>query len=110
MGKQMQFELISQQDGISVGKLEGETWSGVYLSSQFLDRLAEVYGAAQIRTAAPNKAEIPDAVRNLLGILTRLLGTYGTAVQPEREAHLDAHLKEAWNALMQARSMLDNMR
>lgn len=106
MDKQMKFSLVTKQEHISVGKLDGEAWSGVYLSSEFLDRLAEVHSAAQTRLATLPEAEIPDAVRNLLGILTRLLATYGTAVQSEREAHR----KEAWDALMQAKSILDDMR
>jgi hypothetical protein len=106
MEKQVKFSLVTKQDDISVGKLDGEAWSGAYLSSEFLDRLAEVHSAAQTRLATLNEAEVSDALRNLLGILTRLLVTYATAIQPER----DAHQKEAWDALMRAKSILDEMR
>jgi hypothetical protein len=111
MTKQMNFEPVTQQDGISVGKLEGETWSGVYLSSEFLNRLAGVLAAAQIRIATLDKTvQIPDAVRNLLGITTGLLATYATAVQPERDTHHDAQMKEAWEGLMQLQAMLDDIK
>src|SRR4051812_7042948 len=106
MEKQVKFSLVTKQEGISVGKLDGEAWSGAYLSSEFLDRLAEVHNAAQTRLATLTEVEVPDAVRNVLGILTLLLATYATAVQPEREAHQ----KEAWDALTRAKSILDDMR
>jgi hypothetical protein len=106
LDQQVKFLLVTKQADISVGKLDGEDWSGAYLSSEFLDRLAEVHSAAQTRLATLTEGEIPDAIRNLLGILTRLLATYVTAVQPEREAHQ----KEAWDALMLAKSVLDEMR
>jgi hypothetical protein len=106
MEKQVKFSPVAKQDDISVGKLDGEAWSGAYLSSEFLDRLAEVHSAAQTRLATLTETDVPDAVRNLLGIVTRLLAAYATAVQPEREAHR----KEAWDALMRAKSILDDMR
>jgi hypothetical protein len=109
MEKQMNIEVVAKQDGIVIGKLAEEEWSGAYLSSQFIDRLAEVHGAAQTRLAALSSTEVPDAVRNLLGILTKMFSVYGTAVQPERDAHHEAHTKEAWDALMQAKSILDGM-
>ena len=105
----MDFELLSQADQFAVGRLAGETWSGVYLSSTFMDRLAEAHSAAQKRLDAAGDATIPDSVRNLVGLVTRLLGTYGAAVESERDAHHEAHRKEAWEALMRAKSIVDDM-
>jgi hypothetical protein len=85
----MNFDLLTRQDDISVGKLDGETRSGVYLSAEFLDRLTEVYGPAQLRLVALlDNVEMPDAVRDLLRITMQVLSTYAAAVQPERDALL----------------------
>jgi hypothetical protein len=46
-------------------------------------------------------------VRGLLSITTGLLATYATAVRPERDVHHDVQMKEAWDALMQLKAMLD---
>ncbi|HEY7640450.1 MAG TPA: hypothetical protein VH814_12045 [Steroidobacteraceae bacterium] len=104
----MDFVPSSKANDFTVGRLEGEAFAGVYLSSAFVGRLAEIHDAAQKRLAQ-SSSDSPDAVRNLMGVLARLIGTYATAVRPDREAQDEAHSQEVWNALMRAKSILDDM-
>ena len=103
----MNFAFVAKQNEVTIGKLDGDDWPGVYLSSEYIARLGEVHLAVTTRLAALEKSEIPDAVLNLLGILGRMFSVYTTAVQPERDARHEEQMAKATEALNKIQELLD---
>jgi hypothetical protein len=90
----------------AVGKLEGEDRSGLYLSSAYVDRLAEVHNAAVNRLSSMEKPDAPDAVMHLLVKLGQLFESFYISTESERTARNDG----AEEALAKIVAVLDSMK
>jgi hypothetical protein len=89
------FEPKIEEDTFAVGPLDGEQLSGVYLSSDYLARLREIRRAVGIRLP---DAQIPDALKNLLGVIDRLLDTHDQQLAREVAGHT-TEIEKEFNAL-----------
>jgi hypothetical protein len=85
-GPSKQFTVIQEDDAFIVGKLEDQTDSGVYLTTESLQRLREVIAATKTRLNALGSPALPDALKNLLGILDRLLAAHHEHLTVEFES------------------------
>src|SRR5215467_1501495 len=105
-----QFLVTRSEDTFQLGRIEGEPFSGVYLSPAYMDRLREVMYAATLRIQALEEINLlPDAVKNVLGIVKRLTKVHSEQMQKEGYPWTDAdraaaeeakkQLKAAWDAL-----------
>lgn len=79
-----------QEDTFQVGRFEGESFSGVFLSPAYMDRLREVMYAATLRLDASADAPVADAVRNLMGIVKRLTQAHAEQLKIEGYPWTDA--------------------
>jgi len=78
------------EDTFELGRLEGGSFSGVYLSPAYMDRLREVMYAAELRLDAAGDAAVPDAVKNLIEIVKRLTRTHAEQLKVEGYPWTDA--------------------
>jgi hypothetical protein len=108
-----QFFVEKEEDTFQLGRLEGEPEGGAYVSAQFIDRLREITAAATLRLDAGDNAAVADAVKNLMGVVTRLttahaeqrkLGTWpGTVAERAELALAQKELEDAARALRRFR-------
>jgi hypothetical protein len=54
-------------DTFQVGRLDGERYSGVFLSPEYMARLRVLSDAVAQRLQGSDPASLPDAVKNLVG-------------------------------------------
>ena len=111
MTSERRFELSENAGDFLIGKLDGERHSGAYLSPEFLARLRAVHRAAVIRLADTKSSETADAVKNLVGIVGRLLTTHMEQLrrepyQPNEEE--EREMLEIEEELRQLQSELEN--
>lgn len=103
------FLQTRREDTFEVGRFEGESFSGVYLSPAYMDRLREVIYAATLRLDVFADVRIADAIKNLLGITKRLTQVHAEQLKLEGYPWTDAdraaaalakeELDKAWEAL-----------
>jgi hypothetical protein len=84
---------------------DGSDRSGVYLTPEYLWRLEEVLSAARTRMDKMENTELPDAFRNLFGILDRLLDAHGEHARKERPPE-----SSSTDDLEKIRKMLDDLK
>jgi hypothetical protein len=71
-------------DDIVLGHFDTEDYSGAYLSHAYISRLAEIRRAVDIRLGAVLPfTEFPDALRNLFGVVDRLVALHSSQTQIE---------------------------
>lgn len=80
-----QFTVIREEDSFILGKLEDENYSGIYLTAESLRRLREVIAATRTRVNSLGNPTLPDALKNLLGILDRMLSAHREQLTTEFE-------------------------
>jgi hypothetical protein len=78
--RETKFNVTREEDAFLIGRLGDEPTSGTFLTPEYLSRLQEVLSAAKIRI---NFDEAPDAIKNLFGILHRLLDAHSSQTQME---------------------------
>jgi hypothetical protein len=66
------FIVTKEEDTFLLGHFENEQSSGVYLPPEYLGRLRQIQQAVGVRLDRLGLAELPDALKNLLGVLDRL--------------------------------------
>ena len=66
------FIVTKEEDTFLLGHFENEQYSGVYLSPEYLGRLRQIEQAVGVRLDRLGLAELPDALKNLLGVINRL--------------------------------------
>src|ERR1043166_5174044 len=81
-----QFEITKNEEDFLLGKLGGAKSSGVYVPAEFASRLREILDAVRIRIGSSGNTELPDAVKNLFGVLGRVLDAHGKQMNVEFEA------------------------
>jgi hypothetical protein len=87
------FEPTLEEEDFVVGRLDDEKLSGAYLPSAYLSRLREIRRAVGIRLSSAG-AETPDALKNLLGVIDRLLDTHDQQITREVPGHITEIEKE----------------
>jgi hypothetical protein len=85
-----EFLPMRHEDTFEVGRFEGDTFSGVYLTPAYMDRLREVLYAVTLQVDAAADAPVADAVRNLVGILKRLTQIHAEQLKLEGYPWSDA--------------------
>jgi hypothetical protein len=95
MANERRFELTEPAEDFLLGRLDGERHSGAYLPQEYLSRLGVVHRAALTRLADLKDSEVPDAVKNLVGIIARLLSAHGTQLRLEFYQPTDEERREA---------------
>jgi hypothetical protein len=79
-------------DTFLVGRLEGERYSGVFLSPEYMARLRVLSDAVARRLQSSDPALLPDAVKNLVGVVDRLTAEHAVqAVIEQYPATPDEH-------------------
>ena len=73
------FTVTREEDTFLVGRLDDGQYSGVFLTPEYMARLRELSDAVARRLAATDAAPLPDAVKNVIGVIDRL--TKAHAVQ-----------------------------
>ena len=66
-----------------LGHFEGESISGVYLTPEYLGRLRQIRNAVGARLEAIGNREMPDALKNLFGVIDRLTIAHATQAKTE---------------------------
>jgi hypothetical protein len=89
------FTVVEEDESFTIGRFDGETYSGVYLGLDSLQRLGEVLAATKARLSCIGDTDVPDALKNLVGILDRLLATHRKHVLAEFESGPDRIAYEA---------------
>ena len=84
------FHSTHSEATFEVGRLDGESFSGVYLSPAYMDRLREVLYAASLRLDVQGAAALPDAFKNILGIVGLLIKVHGAQLKVEGYPWTDA--------------------
>lgn len=72
------FAVKREDDGVRFGCLEGDERYGVYLPADYLADLNQAVQAVERHIEQASLGGVPDAVRNLAGILDRLLTAHAT--------------------------------
>jgi hypothetical protein len=80
------FNVTKEDNSFLIGRLGDALNSGAFLTPEYMARLREVVLAAKIRIQFD---EAPDAVKNLFGILERLLDTHSSQIQTEPRGGTD---------------------
>jgi hypothetical protein len=76
------FIVTKTEDTFLLGRFEDEKVSGVFLTPEYVERLREIRNAAWRRLEAVG-GEIPDALKNLLGVIDRLTVTHSIQIRAE---------------------------
>lgn len=87
------FIVTKQAENFLLGRFEGETTSGAYLSPEYLGRLRQITNAVIARSNLFDKG-VPDAFKNLMGVLNLLTNTHAAQVTAEGGAPSDADIEE----------------
>ena len=101
--------MTREEDTFLLGHFEGENYSGVYLSPEYIGRLREVAGAARVRLETIG-GELPDALKNILGVIERLTKIHA---EQTRSEHMPATpgdlaaIEQAMRELEEARRQLE---
>jgi hypothetical protein len=103
------FHPTREGDEFVVGRLDGDAFSGVYLSTAYLDRLREAMYAVSKRLDAVDPRFVPDAVLDVVGIANcltrvhaeqlRVEGYPGTAADRAALAEAEAEIAKAIETL-----------
>ncbi len=72
------FAVKREDDGVRFGRIEGDERYGVFLPADYLADLNQAVQAVERRIEQASQGAVPDAVRNLVGILDRLLTAHAT--------------------------------
>jgi hypothetical protein len=72
-----------KEDTFLVGRLDDARYSGVYLSPEYMARLSELSHAVGRRIEATDIAPLPDAVKNVIGVVDRLAKVHAAQFQSE---------------------------
>jgi hypothetical protein len=68
-----QFTVTRSEDTFLIGRLDGARYSGVYLTHEYMVRLSELSDAVVRRLESTDIAPLPDAVKNVIGVVDRLV-------------------------------------
>jgi hypothetical protein len=104
------FHSTHSGETFELGRLDGESFSGVYLSPAYMDRLREVFYAASLRLDLRGEAALPDAVKNILGIVGLLTKVHGAQLKVEGYPWTDADRAAISAAEKQIEAALDALR
>jgi hypothetical protein len=77
------FTVIREEGTFLVGRLDDAQYSGVYLSPEYMARLGELSDAVARRLEATDAVPLPDAVRNVIGVVDRLIKAHAGAISSE---------------------------
>lgn len=66
------FIITKEEDNFLLGHFADESYSGVYLTAEYLGRLRQILYAVETRLDILGKPELSDAINNLLGVVDRL--------------------------------------
>lgn len=77
------FIVKKEEDTFLLGHFEDEQFSGVYLSPEYLGRLRQISNAVASRLGAHGDKSLPDALKNLLGVIDRLTTAHAAQVNTE---------------------------
>jgi len=77
------FIVTKEEDTFLLGHFANESCSGVYLTPEYLDRLRQIRQAVGTRLDVLGLAELPDALKNLLGVIDRLTTAQGEQMRIE---------------------------
>ena len=79
---------------LTVGKLQGQKSSGIFLSPKYLEQLLTIHNAASLRLKDIPLSNTPDALKRLMVTLDSLLVSFVEATSEERSAESQALLKQ----------------
>lgn len=77
------FIVTRKEDDVLLGHFDGEDQSGAYLSAEYLNRLGEIRRAVGIRLESRSTQDLPDSLKNLLGVIDRLLNMHEARASAE---------------------------
>lgn len=77
------FEVKKEEEGFVLGHFEGEHFSGAFLSPEYIGRLREIRNAVGRRLEALTNNDLPDALKNLLGVIDRLTRAHAAQARTE---------------------------
>lgn len=92
------FTITREDDQFLLGRMDDSELSGAFLQPEYLSRLDEVLSAAKVRIGPA----APDAVKNLFGILERLLDIHRSQTGSEFKLSDSAEFKKVAEELQKA--------
>ena len=111
--RERRFIIEREEDTFLIGRFEGEIFSGVYLSPEYIGRLRQIHGAVLTRLAVLDDPQLPDALKNLLGVVDLLTKAHAAQARsenaPPTQGDLDA-IEDATRELEEARKLLEEIR
>jgi len=78
-----QLTVTRKEDTFLIGRLDGARYSGVYLSQEYMVRLSELSHAVIRRLEGTDIAQLPDAVKNVIGVVDRLVKAHAAQYRNE---------------------------
>jgi hypothetical protein len=89
-----QISVTRELESLTVGQLEGQRSSGIFLSPSYLDKLRVIHNAAVVRASALPPSDVPDALKRLVVTLEQLFVSFDEATIGERSVQSQTSLKQ----------------
>lgn len=77
------FIVTKEEEAFLLGRFEGESVSGVFLTPEYLGRLRQIRNAVGARLEAIGNREMPDALKNLLGVIDKMTIAHANQAKAE---------------------------